>query len=169
MTLKILTDDVRQVLIQYNSDVKTKADELFSDALRHASYISPTKLLTKATPKSISAGNLTMGKYEDGPKHHFTEQSLQQFLGDADVSLTGDPNMSNFDVLESHLMESVRMVACGRTWLFEQYKSDIMKKLDYCESQLSTEAELRYVVGDPLITLLCNCFGLEVRVFGCDY
>ena len=156
------------MLIQYKSAVRTKADELFNDALIHASYISPTKLLTEAPAKSIPAGNLTMGNYEDGPKHHFTEQSLQQFLGGADVSFAcNNPNMSNFDVLESYLktaMESVRMLANGRTWLFEEYKSDIMRKLDYCDGQLSTEVELQYVVIDPLIDLFCKCFGLQVRI-----
>ena len=152
----------KQLKENFHKRLQRESKDLLRNALDKAYYVSPTQLI-KAPPRSIPAGSLTIGMDSD---YHFTMEPLKQFLDGSNVvlQLKDEENLKNSDMFQRYFKKLIDRKRTPEFWFFERCKVDIMTKLDYCDGEIQSEAELQYVVGDPLISLMCECFNLQVRV-----
>ena len=152
----------KQLKENFHKRLQRESKDLLRNALDKAYYVSPTQLI-KVHPRSIPAGNLTIGMDSD---HHFTMEPLKQFLDGPNVvlQLKDEENLKNSDKFQCYFKKLIDRKRTPEVWFFERRKVDIMTKLDYYDGEIQSEAQLRYIVGDPLLSLMCERFDLQVRV-----
>ena len=149
----------------YHKNIVDEAKPLLRNALNDAQYVTPTITLTSAKARSIAAGSLTIGNDDK----HFTVQPFKEFTNREDVVLKGSTrnHLQNFDLFMSHFEEPMtesKAEVKTRRHVFDECKCNIMKKSG---GDLRSESELRYIIGDLIMSFLCKCFNLKVRVRFC--
>ena len=146
----------------YKRPLLDSARKLLMRSLQSASYVSPTANLTDAPKRSLSVANLTITNDSSG---HFSMMPLKNFFENTGVVKTVDGRDLHFAGFEQQLEDSlVFNMAESPCWTFKKNQAEIMRKLEICMGKMETEAKLRYVIGDPLITMLCEVLPLEVKL-----
>jgi hypothetical protein len=142
----------KRILDKAIDDLLTSLDESW--------LVSPTKQLTENTGTSntkICASDLTIGLESN---KSFIQKKLKDALS------SGQPS---FQVLKEKLttvFSTSAMISSGDISIsphFYQCQAKILTKLNHCRSEISNEMELRYVLGDPIMEMLCTIFSLKVR------
>lgn len=145
----------RELKLPYYDRLQDSTKELFPNYLNAADIVSPTERL-KGRRKPIAASALTIGPHNCD----FVSEKLTEVFVD---SYNATPTLNQF--------------ICGMIGKFEELtpnKSAIRKILE-CEAKIKTkylsmgrnmtnEQEIRYVLADPIMEMICEIHNLEVRV-----
>jgi hypothetical protein len=138
-------------------------DDLLT-SLDESWLVSPTEQLTENTGTSntrnlICAADLTIGLESDN-------SFIQNKLKDA---LALSPGQPSFQVLKEKLttvFSTSAMISSGDMLIsphFYQCQAKILTKLGHYRSKISNDMVLHYVLGDPIMEMLCTIFSLKVR------
>ena len=139
-----------------------KAKDKLLSSLDESWLVSPTEQLSHRPPSAgpISASNLTIGFGQD------IDTSFIQ----KDLKTTLSENHPSFESLKITLGNIVSESVTGNTTTLVsphsfQCQAKISTKLGCCESEIHNETELRYILGDPIMEMLCAIFSLKVCLY----
>ena len=132
-------------------------DELVS-SLDESWLVSPTKQLSHRQPSEdpICASSLTIGV---GQNTSFIQKKLKTALSENNPSFESLKNW--VDTIVSESINTTTLV----TPHFFQCQAKILTKLARCGSEIHNVTELRYILGDPIMEMLCTIFSLKVCLY----
>ena len=114
--------------------------------------VEPSCVLKDYKGTAIPASSLKMGKFESKDVHFWERDAQELFKDHAYAKLKSDV-LQFFEIPTQSVFSKV--VKCD---------AHIVGNLSRCET-IRNEAELRYVIGDPLMEMLCDLFNLEVSFY----
>ncbi len=134
------------------------AKRLYGSVTRDASLVSPTNLLIGLT-KKIAASELKIG--EDNSRGvHFNKTNLMDYL----TETSNVPTPTQFKRYLNSFLEDVKVedenYKMMKNILSAQYT--VWHNLCLVNGEIHNESELRFVLGNPIMQMLCTTFDLQV-------
>ena len=132
------------------NDLSEEMFTWFDETVTAASIVSPTEICrTKGT--KIPASDLECGK-------HFKAMEIKQHLDENQMETLFGGLRSNLTHFNKELTKSTQVIQ-----VVAECSLSIMKKFYRC-GEIRNRTELRYVVGDPIMEMLCDTFQLHVKL-----
>lgn len=142
----------------YYKQILQDAKEILLTGLEESWLVSPTDEIRH---KKLLASHLTIGESNG---YHFQRQRLKAAFNISDFTTFRDSHVVNaFNEAQNktNILLLQHLLTC---------RGEIVRRLDRCIFKIRNEDELRYIVGDPLMEVLCDSFCLKVWtcILGCE-
>ena len=133
--------------------------ETLESKIRGCKVVYLTTYLREVVSVEISTSDLRMGT---GTEDHFDTMSLKTLITDEVNRNTLVDNIMRFVKEQKQILLTRR----GILPAIKQCKADVFKKY-LLKTGIRNEDELRFSIVDPIVVLLCEFWGLKVRVCAC--